>query len=1032
MGNWSRLLQNHVLANLLFVLVLVIGALSYVLLPRQQDPTINFNWIDISTFLPGATASDVEKRVTDPLEDAIRNVADIKFVSSNSREGVSSILVRFNDISDRIFDKRIADLRREIQNAEARLPDQASDPFIFEITSSNAYPSATVIITGPANDESLRRQADIVKKDLERITGVDRILETALPDPELQIRFNPTALQAQGINPIQLADTISAHYRDISAGSLDIGGENWLVRLLGTNSDPGYLARIPVNGVQGEVLLGELADIARGREKANELVRFKGKPAIMLGITKKGDSNVITLVNKITKYIERKNFSLQDSGLELYLADDQTGMTRDALRIMQTNALLGLMLVLLVTWLFLGTRIAFLTCIGIPFTLAGTFWFLSSVGQTLNVSVLLGVVISLGMLVDDAVVVVEAIYYRIQRGMQALPATLAALKEVAMPVTTAVLTTVSIFICLMLLPGILGKFMRVIPMVVTAALLISLVEAFWMLPAHIIVSKIDFAKPSRVHHLRVRGLQRIRNVYGLLLTRVLRYPRIALSALFILFIVSVLAVALGKVKYDFFASDPIRLFYVNVTMPNGTPLEQTMATVLDIEAVVQHRVDQHEQRSIVSFAGRLITETAPFFGNHYGQVMVSLKPQHRGMRHVDAVIDGLRDEVQQIAGPSRVTILRIAGGPPTSKPVNVKVRGDDLATVRSATEVIKGLLANHAAFFDITDDAPTGQYELALRINLDAANRAGINPLTISRTLRLLIDGEVVARMQDQGEELELRLKSSRQDYSAIDELLGNTLTTAQGDDIPLRELVYTDRSRGPANIRHYNFRRAIGIEADINKDQIDTLQANDFVREQWQHHQSDYPNIDLDFTGQLDDLQESLDALWILLLLGVGLVYMILGAQFNSYFQPMMILTTLLMAFIGIVMGLMISGNPLSLFSMYGVVALAGISVNAAIVLISAANDRLAQGMTVLHATVYAARRRVIPILITSLTTIAGLFSLATGLGGHSLLWGPVATVIVWGLMFSTLLTLFVIPVLYRLSMNRSHRVQHESTDTV
>lgn len=1032
MAIWSRLLQNHVLANLLFVLVLVLGTLSYLFLPRQQDPTINFNWIDISTFLPGATASDVEKRVTDPLEDAIRNVADIKFVSSNSREGVSSILVRFNDISDRVFDKRIADLRREVQNAEAELPEQATDPFIFEITSSNAYPSATVVITAPANDEALRRQAEVVKKDLERITDVDRILEIALPDPELQIHFDPTALQAQGINPVQLADTISAHYRDISAGSLDVGGENWLVRLLGTNSDPNYLAKIPVNGARGEVLLGELADIARGREKANELVRFKGQPAVMLGITKKGDSNVIKLVNKISAYVEQKNQSLQGSGLKLHLADDQTGMTRDALRIMQTNALLGLMLVLLVTWLFLGTRIAFLTCIGIPFILAGTFWFLSAVGQTLNVSVLLGVVISLGMLIDDAVVVVEAIYYRIQRGMQALPATVAALKEVATPVTTAVLTTVSIFLCLMLLPGILGKFMRVIPMVVTAALLISLVEAFWMLPAHIIVSKINFSKPSRIHATRTRWLQRIRNVYGRLLTRVLRYPKMALSVLLILFISSVLAVALGKVKYDFFASDPIRLFYVNITLPNGTPLEQTMTTVLDIEEVVQQRVQQGEQRSIVSYAGRLITETAPFFGNHYGQIMVSLKPQQRGMRHVDEVIDGLRQQVQQIAGPTRVSILRIAGGPPTSKPVNVKVRGDDLDSVHEATELIKGVLTNHAAFFDITDDAPQGQYELALRINLDAANQIGINPLTISRSLRLLIDGEVVARMQDQGEKLELRLKSSRQDYLAIDELLGNTLNSPQGDEIPLRELVYADRSRGPANIRHYNFRRAIGVEADIDKDQMDTLQANQFIRDQWQQHQAQYPNIDLDFTGQLDDLQESLDALWVLLLLGVGLVYMILGTQFNSYFQPIMILTTLLMAFIGIVMGLMISGNPLSLFSMYGVVALAGISVNAAIVLISAANDRLRQGMSVLHATIYAARRRVIPILITSLTTIAGLFSLATGLGGHSLLWGPVATVIVWGLMFSTLLTLFVIPVLYRLSMGRSHRTQHETDHTV
>jgi len=254
--------------------------------------------------------------------------------------------------------------------------------------------------------------------------------------------------------------------------------------------------------------------------------------------------------------------------------------------------------------------------------------------------------------------------------------------------------------------------------------------------------------------------------------------------------------------------------------------------------------------------------------------------------------------------------------------------------------------------------------------------------------------------------------------------LLRETIALPDGRSVAIGELVQAEQGLGVNNIRHYNFRKTITLEADIDKDKIDTVKANKLIADEWKKLQNDHPTIDLDYTGILDDIKTSLDSLLILFLFGIGVMYIILGTQFRSYFQPLMILVTIPLAFTGVVMGLLVTGNPLSLYTLYGVVALAGISVNAAIVLISAANARLENGMSLLHATVYAARRRVIPVLITSLTTIAGLFSLATGLAGHSLIWGPVATAIVWGLAFSTVLTLFVIPMLYRIFMKFSDRL--------
>jgi multidrug efflux pump subunit AcrB len=525
-------------------------------------------------------------------------------------------------------------------------------------------------------------------------------------------------------------------------------------------------------------------------------------------------------------------------------------------------------------------------------------------------------------------------------------------------------------------------------------------------------------------------LHRLRLSYSKLLIRVLRWPKTSLSAVLLMMIVAFGALAAGAIRFDFFASDPLRLFYVNVEMPAGTTLEATMEQLLVLEDKVRAHTRDEEVRAIVSYAGQMFTEITPFFGDQYGQILVGLNPKTAGddtLREVDDVIAAMRADLINTLGPRRVSFLRLAGGPPKSKPISVKVRGDDIDELRGAVTELKTILAASPVFRDIADDDSTGLMELQLRINQDAARRAGIDPLVIARTLSLLVDGEIVASLQDKGETVDVRVRALQVRFDSVDALFRHTLPLPlpAGGQIPLAELVNYVTAQGQGNIRHYNLRRAITLEADIDSTQTDTVQANAYVVAGWDKIRDRYPNVNLDFSGELDDIQESLDAIAALFLFGLGLIYVILGTQFRSYFQPLMILVTIPMAFTGVILGLIITSNPLSLFTLYGVVALAGIAVNSAIVLISAANTRLEAGMSLLHATIYAARRRVIPILITSLTTIAGLFSLAAGIAGHSLIWGPVATAIVWGLAFSTVLTLLMIPLLYRLSMRRSRRAR-------
>lgn len=570
MSWYRRLIENHPLANIAFALVLIGGIVTYLVLPRAQDPEINFNWVQISTVLPGASAEDVEQEVTSPLEDAIAQVKDIKFVSSSSRENLSSILVRFEEISTRDFDKRINDLRREIQNkASDELPDEADDPHILELTSSNGFPTAMLAVYAPARDERLRRAAFNLKKDLERLPGVDTVIAAGLDEPELHVDFDPSALSARNISPLTLSDTVSAWFRNTLGGRVRVEDREWLVRLQGKTPDPDTLAEMAVVTPEGRVALDQVATVERAHERTTQLVSIRGQPAIMLSVNKESGTNTIELVEQLSAMVAERNPLLLSEGVQLVMLDDQTGMTRSAIGVMESNALIGLLAVLLMCWLFLGSRMAILVGLGVPFSLAGTFLMVEIIGSTLNLTVLLGVVIALGMLVDDAVVVIEAIYYRLQRGEAPIDAVMNGVAEVAAPVTSAVLTTMAAFLPLMLLPGILGKFMFVVPFVVTTALAVSLFEAFWILPTHVMSIRPEASRGGRTQAWRVRFTHWVRVKYSRLLIRVMRWPKVAVLVGVLLMAAAGGMIASGVVKTQFFAFDSLRLFYVNVDMPSG-------------------------------------------------------------------------------------------------------------------------------------------------------------------------------------------------------------------------------------------------------------------------------------------------------------------------------------------------------------------------------------------------------------------------------------------------------------------------------
>ncbi len=1011
-----RFLSNHVLANLAFVLVLVLGFMAYNDMPRARDPDINFNWINISTVLPGASSLEVEKRITDPIEDTIsRTVKDLRFVSSTSREGISSILVRFNQLDEREFDKRVADLRREVQNVYTdQLPDEANDPYIIEITSSSGFPTAMIALTSESFDDDFRRYATTVKKEFERINGIDQATLSGVEDPELHIAFYPERLEGLGITPADLADTVRGYFQDVSVGDIETDNSKWIVRLEGTSGSLEDLEAFPVVGTEGVVPLGNLVDVYRSAAEPRILTRYNGKPAIMISITKQEGVNILEILDRIRQFVDVQNQTISTSGYRMELIDDQTVSTREAISLMQNNALIGLLFVVLVTYLFLGGHISFLTSIGIPFTLAGTFLVLNILGMSVNNSVLLGIVIALGMLVDDAVVVVEAIYYRLQRGADAMTASIEALQEVFAPVLTSVMTTIAVFLPLMLLPGILGEFMRVIPIVVCVGLAISLFEAFWMLPAHVAVLKLNYNHENRLQRLRRLSTRRLRHQYSIILIKAMRHPQVSFISSILVLVVAVALLASGAIKFNFFAADPLRLFYVNAEMPQGSALDKTLKLTTELEQLALEAIEPQELRASLSYSGQMFTATEPLFGDNFGQVFISLQPSGDDIRSVPEIIAAVEEKVGTRFKEADVSVLLISDGPPVGQPISVKVRGSSFDGIQAVVNKLEAFMREQGLYNNINIDFKPGNPEMTLSLNGDAIKRAGLTPTVVTRSLQSYVDGELVSQYQYLGEEVDVRLLAKTQNTD-VGALLQQTIVDQNNSPITLNELVNVKYGYGYQNIRHYNFQRAVTVAADIDETQTDTVAANDLLRSYWESIRDQHPSISLDYSGELDDIQESLDGMAMLFLMGLGLIYLILGTQFGSYFQPLIVMVSVPLAFAGVVFGLVITSNPLSLMTMYGIVALSGISVNAAIVLISAANARIESGMSVLHATIFAARRRVVPILITSMTTVAGLFSLAAGFAGQSLVWGPVATAIVSGLIFSTVLILIIIPLLYR-----------------
>ena len=1059
--------SNPVLSNLLMVVITALGVYAWVTLPRDLIPEIVTYTARISTFYPGASAETVEKLVTARIEDAIEKVDQIDLITSKSSEGRSDISVQFEEISDRDFDKRIQDLRNAVDRIKDLPSELLDQPEVVAVDISNGVPMVTVAVSGDLDESQMKLAAEALEKQIIKIDGVSNIQVAGVRDREIWVEVDPDRLKSYNLVAEQVSLALSQRNLNLPAGVLEVGQSEFLVRTMGEFRSVAEIAEtiIKVTTYGTPVRVKDIATVRDTYQEARTLSRINGQPSISLTIQKKNDGNAIRIIDQIRKivtpYTEGQtnpvNQMIQKTSSKLTpielppetkisLVNDSSVLLRERLGILQNNALLGLVLVVVFLWLFMGSRNAFFAALGIPTAILGALWILKLMGSSINASTLFGLILVIGIVVDDAIVVIENVFRRMEEGLSPAKAAIVGAQEVAWPVLSASLTTMAAFLPLILMSGIPGQFMRVVPITGVVVILASLVEVFAILPAHIA----EWSKPTTANSEESHSnwFVNIQDRYVELLNRILdwRYV-IVFGTVLGTFIFSILAfISLPK---ELFPGEDFPQFYIKVDMPTDYGIEETTQFMEKLERVVKS-LPKEEYVALVTNIG-LQTPTNGLEGtsisSNVAEVLVELVPKDERNRSRDEIIEFLRLQMTEITGAEKIYFDKQEGGPPRGRDVEVKVKGDRIPQLVAIANQLKKKLSSIDGVFDVKDDFKSGKPEIRLRTKGEKLRQFGLTIFQVANNVRHAIEGNTCTVYRDADEAIDVVVKYTKNSMNTIDALSQMMIATPSGISVPLKDIAQISRENSLVDIKRFDVERAITVSASVDREVTSPAIATQVLQATFEDIGFRYPGYSLDFRGEFDQILESFKELGLKLLpVGVMLMYFILGAQFKSFLQPFIILFAIPFGVIGAMVGLLITQSTLSLIALFGVVALAGIVVNDSIVLIDFINQRRNQNQKsktyddqekandpvneLRDAVLKGSRLRLRPIVLTSITTIAGLIPMFLGLGGKSPVWQPLASTIIFGLLFSTLLTLFVMPALYYIIEGIRSKSQPNYTD--
>lgn len=1013
--------KNSVLVNLLSFLIIVVGIFSMYNLRKEAFPSVDYDMVTVTTSYPGAPAEDVEKFVTIPIEKEIKGISGIKEITSKSEEGISEIGI---EIDPKTSDKEqvVDDIERAVDRVKNLPEGVKDDPVVFEIKSKE-IPILEISITGNVSETEKRKYAESLEDLILDIAGVATVRRLGWQDEEFHLEVYPEKLQEYHVAINEIMQALSAKNITLPGGYLKTDSQEFNVRTAGEFNSVEEIENVIIraNDAGNWLRVKDVATVTSGFEERQFIARTNGSRSLGMVVVKNEAGDIIDVVERVKKNIDVFQKTLPEN-IKILTANDFSFYVKRRLGVLQNNGVIGFFLVTVVLFIFLDPIPAITTALGIPIALFITFFVMLWFGLSVNLVSMLGLILVLGMLVDDGIVISENIYRYVEQGMSPKEAAVRGTNEVIAPVTASVLTTFAAFAPLMFIPDIIGKFIKEIPIVVMVALGASLLEAFIILPSHLA----DFVRGGKHIHDRSekanqKGWYRALNEFYIkVLKKALRNKYKVITGLALFFVGTIFfAFFIYKIKVILFTGEGIEEFYIRAEAPKSTSLEHMEELMLPVENLIES-INKDELESFRTYIGS-ISEERGFDpnaknGSHLGQITVFLTPMQGRKRDATEIIDSLRPKLEQIEGFEKLYFFKSKEGPPTGRAIEIGVKGEKFEILQAISNKIADYVGSLEGVSDVDTNYELGKRELRVMVNEEKAQKYFLTIDDIASTVRYAFKGGVATSVKPMKAEDEIEVlvrfpleyRNDRSDFNHI--FVQNKL----GNLVPLSAVAEIQEYEGVYAITHLDGKRVIWVTGDVDGDKATSFSTNLAVKKAFADFSREHLGYSLKFGGEYEEQKETQANLLFSLVVAMFLIFIILTANFGSIVQPFIVMTAIPFGFLGIIIAFMIHGRPLSFFALMGAVGLAGIVVNDSIVLVDFTNNLRKKGKARFDSLIEAGQTRLRPVLMTTITTIAGLLSVAYGIGGGDPFLKPMGLAIIWGLFFATGLTLIVIPCIY------------------
>ncbi len=1019
-------IQRSMTVFALMIMVVLIGTISYLRLPREASPDVKIPFVAISAPYFGTSPTDMENLVARKLEQQLKGLADLEQMTSTSAEGNVSVLLEFK--ADVEMSDALQKVRDAVEMAKPELPqDVREDLVIFEI-SSDDWPIMQINLSAEYDPVLLKEIGEDIQEELERIEGVLAVNMSGGIEREVQVDVDPQRLRFYGISLTDVVDAINLENVTIPGGDLGFGTYDYQIRVPGEFESIGQIENVLVNpAVQTPVYVRDVAQVRFGVKDRDTISRLNGVESITLSVTKRSGENVIRIAKEIKNALEEIKPTVPE-GTDVTVTGDVSIYIKDMVSELENNILSGLVLVVLVLFMFLGFTNSFFIGMAIPFSMLISFAILRAMGVTLNMVVLFSLILALGMLVDNAIVIVENIFrWRVQ-GKGSIEAARDATHQVSGAVIASTLTTLCVFVPLIAWPGIMGEFMKYLPITLIVTLSSSLFVALVFNP----VLCANFMRVPRGAGEKGRPGDRLiafgLKTYTPTIHWALRHRAVTLAGMFCLLLVVLAVFGAFNAGVELFPDTDPTFAYVNIEAPSGTRIELSDRYARQIEEAVEGVPD------LKAYVAEVGTGGGNFFvggtATHLTTVsMEFLKKEERGQSSRMS-LEEVRTDLAGFTG-AKLTVDKQEEGPPTGAPVTIEISGDDFPTLGELAEQIRDRVRDIPGLVNLTDDYDRGRPEIRVRPSLEKAARYGLRTIDLASTVRTAIQGDDISKFRVGEDEYDIVVRLDESSRRSVEDLEDLTVFY-EGKHIPITAFADVTYETGLGAIQRIDSKRVVTVTAEA----ASGYNGNALLA-QVQARLKDFPlpaGYHVDYTGENEEQEKASAFLFDAFGVGVMLILLVLITQFTSLTIPFVILSSVILSLIGVFTGLLVTRTPFGIIMTgVGVISLAGVVVNNAIVLIDYVVKLRQGGMEKHDAIIEAGRTRFRPVVLTAITTILGLIPLTTGfsvdfarlfhadfahtfiIGGESSQWwGPMGVAVIWGLAIATFLTLVVVPVMY------------------